>query len=105
MKKNHSRYVVYGVISLACSISTVAAILVLWLKEANNAKTEPGIADFPLELLLWLYIFPIVHVTGFLSGLRSFWLQPKTNGIGLWSLAACPPLFLFDAFIWFRLMN
>jgi len=102
MKKNRPRYVVYGAISLTCSISTFVIVLALWLKEVKRPETEPGLFDIPYELLLFLYIFPLIHVAGVLLGLRSFWLQPKTIGIGLWAVVTNLLSVLFDAFIWFR---
>lgn len=92
----------YGIASFICSVSTVIVALVILLKEANQSETEPGLFDLPPpELALFILISPIIHIAGFLFGLASFWLQPNTNGIGLWAMIVSLLLLLSDILVWY----
>ena len=103
--KRFDPHFLFGMASLICSTSTVAVVLAFLLKDAIQPKPEHSVFDIPLEFILLLFVFPIIHIVGLLSGLRSFWLQPNTLGIGLWAMIVSLLLLLFDFFIWFRWMS
>lgn len=96
-------YFFYGIASLICSVSSVAIVLALSLKDANQPETEPGLFDLPSpELIQFIFICPLIHLSGLLLGVASFGLQPNANGIGLWAMIVSLLLLLFDLFVWFR---
>lgn len=101
--KRTSPYLLNGIASLACSVSTVAIVLVFLLRDAKQLEVEPGLFDLPQpEFVQFILICPIIHVAGLLLGVASFWLQPNTNGIGLLAMIVSLLLLLFDDFVWFR---
>jgi hypothetical protein len=98
--------VLYGIASLICSVSTVAAVMALLLKEASQREIEPGLFDLPpSEFILFVLICPVIHVAGLFLGAVSFWLQPNTNGIGLWAMIVSLLLLLFDFLVWLQWTN
>ena len=101
--KRIAPHFLYGIASFICSVSSVAIVLALSLKDANQPETEPGLFDLPPpELIQFIFICPLIHLSGLLLGVASFGLQPNANGIGLWAMIVSLLLLLFDLFVWLR---
>src|SRR5215813_3726065 len=102
--KNISTHRAYGIASILCPIAALAFIaLEAWRLEVPSAGGS-GLADFGgvwiLVLILWL--MPISSLIGFLLGIRSFALQLRINGIGLWGIILNTALIILIALIWGR---
>ena len=58
----------------------------------------------PVELLILCFLCPLVHIGGLLYGVKSYWLQPRIYGIGLWGAAINFVLLLLFVLLWLRLL-
>lgn len=97
---------VWGVGSILCPVIAVAFVVLLD-RRLFGGHPEPG-GDFTEGLrliftLTWgLWTMALSSTVGFLLAIESFLLQPRINGIGLWSVALNAVLIILLAFVWAR---
>lgn len=94
----------WGIISILCPVAAFAFIAFLVALLEEPYEPGEGLADFygVFILSLFLWMMPISGLIGLLLAIRSFVLQPRINGIGLWGMALNAILIILLAFIWTR---
>ncbi len=96
---------IWGVGSVLCPVIAIAFV-VLVDRKLFGEYPEPS--DFAggfrtIFVLTWgLWAMVGSSIVGFLLAIGSFLLQPRINGIGLWSMGLNAILIILLAFIWTR---